>query len=260
MDKIDKAIMNMLMVNMGYKEGEKVAIIGQTWEPQLGEEYKQKMQNSIDLCERMFQVYSTNGINAALILYTPEKAQHGFDVSKFVYRGVENREIIFEPTTFSITHTPFTKAQEERGARVASMPTFTLDMFAENGPMNVDYKEIVEYTNKIVKHLKENKFARVEGPGTLINIEIDNKTAHSSDGLMTKPGESGNLPGAEAYAVPVHCGKSYGCLTVPKGWGGDVPLPCKTTFFVSDGKFIDVLALTDEGSDALEKFKDDMTD
>jgi|GEM_PF-885485 len=258
MDKIDKAIMDMLMINMGYKEGETVAIVGQSWEEHLGEENKQKMQNSLDLCERMFQVYHSNNVDTTLILYTPEKPQSGVDVSKTVYERAKFRDIIFEPTAFSITHTPFTKAQEERGARIASMPTFTLDMFAENGPMNVDYKEIVEYTNKIVKNLRENKFARVEGPGTLMSIEIDNQTAHSSDGLMSKPGESGNLPGAEAYAVPVYNGKSYGCLTVPKGWGGDVPLPYKTTFFVKDGKFIDVLALTEEGFDALEKFKENM--
>jgi len=57
MNKIDQAILNALMVNMGYKDGEKVAIVRQQWNPAFDERYRDKFLRSEELCRRMYEVF-----------------------------------------------------------------------------------------------------------------------------------------------------------------------------------------------------------
>jgi leucyl aminopeptidase (aminopeptidase T) len=49
-----------------------------------------------------------------------------------------------------------------------------------------------------------------------------------------------NLPGAEAFAVPRHRGRTNGYFTVPKGWGGQQPISCEAKFIVKEGVIVDV--------------------
>ena len=71
-------------------------------------------------------------------------------------------------------------------------------------------------------------------------VEIDRENVHVSSGVLDTPGKWGNLPGAEAYAPPVHLGKSNGFFTGPAGWGGNAPLPYPLRFTVQGGRFVSV--------------------
>jgi len=44
MNKIDQAILNALKVNLGYKEGERVAVVMQEWNPKFEEKSRQKLK------------------------------------------------------------------------------------------------------------------------------------------------------------------------------------------------------------------------
>lgn len=253
MNKIDQAILNSLKVNMGYKPGEKVAIVMQEWNPNFEAKYQPKFAKATELCLRMYEVFREAGIEVELLSYRPQEARSGVDATPDLYQKIGFREIIFIPTVFSLTHTAFRKAQTEKGSRVASMPGFTLEMFEEGGPMDVDYNQLHRQTVAVAGNLRKSRYVRVEAEDTDITIEINPALVHVSSGLLTEPGKFGNLPGAEAYVVPVHEGNTSGYFTVPAGWGGAGPLKFRLKFFVEQGRFVEVRGETEVAQEYAEK-------
>jgi len=254
MDSIEEAIMNALKINMGHKTGEEVVLVGQQWDAHLGEETKANFQKSKILLSRMYDVFRKNSVAVRIVSYSPKEARHGVDAGEIAYQHIGNSNIIFMPTAYSLSHTAFRKALTEKGARIASMPTFTLEMFEPGGPMGVDYKEVNKKTEEIGDYLRNSKFVRVNGRNTDILVEIDPSTVHVSSGLMREAGEWGNLPGAEAYVAPVHEGNTFGIFTVPVGWGGDSPIKYNATFFVKDGRIVEIKNL--EGEKGAQEYID----
>jgi len=253
MEKVERAIFNSLKINMGYKDGETVAIIMQEWNPKFGREILTKFEKAKGLCLKMYEIFRKNNVDVELISYMPEEARSGADAPEEVYKKIGNKEIIFMPTVFSLTHTNFRRVQTEKGSRIASMPGFTLEMYEEGGPMDVDYNLLHKKTEEIAEKLRRGRFVRIVADETDIKVEIEKGLVHVSSGLLDKPGKYGNLPGAEAYVVPVHEGESYGYFTVPSGWGGPNPLRYKVKFFVEKGRFVDLRGESREAQDYIEK-------
>jgi leucyl aminopeptidase (aminopeptidase T) len=235
---IRQAIINSLRFNMGYRKEESVLIVGQDWQPKFGQEKYKPIRESYDCAYEMYETFRHEGIDARFLGYYPEEARHGVDAPRMVYEAAEawDPDIVFMPTAFSLTHTAFRKNLTSKWVRVASMPTFTLEMFAEGGPMSADFAEMQRLTEEAYQNLKAHDVAYIIGPGTSMIVEIDKDLVHASSGKLDKPGDYGNLPGAEAYVVPRHLGKSEGYFTVPIGWGGQNPLQHEVTFFVKDGR------------------------
>ena len=240
MNIVDQAILNALSINMGYHYGEKVIIIVQDWNPLFDKSLRKGFRRSSSLADRMLRVFQNEGISADLLSYTPTEARNGADAPKELLERSSHGEIFFLTTPFSLTHTHCRKSLSARGARVASMPGFTLELFEEDGPMNVDYREIKRITEETAERLHKAKFVKITAPGTEMVVEIDRENVHVSSGVLDTPGKWGNLPGAEAYAPPVHLGKSNGFFTVPAGWGGNAPLPYPLRFTVQGGRFVSV--------------------
>ena len=253
MDRIDQAIINALKVNMGYKEGEKVAIVMQEWNPKFEEIFRKKFEDSTALCHRIYEVFKKAGVEVELLRYVPEEPRSGVDATPELYEKISFKEIIFLPTVFSLTHTKFRKTQSEKGSRVASMPGFTLEMFEEGGPMDVDYHLLHQETVAVAEKLRHSRLVRVVAEETDITVEIDPTLVHVSSGLLTEPGKFGNLPGAEAYVVPIQEGNTNGFFTVPAGWGGAVPLKFRLKFFIEKGRFVEVKGETEEAQQYAEK-------
>ncbi len=238
MNELDAAIIKCLKVNMGYKEGEKVVVVGQRWEEGLPVEIKPQLEISTRVTEEMMRVFLDHDINADICLYTPTELRHGADATEYVYNKAKDADILLLPTHFSLTHTNFRKAQTERGARVGSMPLFTLDLFEQNGPMDADYQKIAEETEALRTKTKEASYVHITAPGTNMWVEVpkEDKLFHADTGLFVSPGLLGNLPAGESFFVP---GKgSSGYLTVPAGWGGPFALEHAVRFEVKDGRFV----------------------
>ena len=238
MNPIDRAMMNALNVNLGYRAGDTVGIVVQEWAPHLGDERRGKFDDALTLCMRMNSVFQANGVDTSLLSYVPPEARNGVDGIDDLYREASGMQILFMPTVFSLTHTPFRRAMTEENMRIASMPGFTLGMFEPGGPMDTDYRELASSTLAIEAKLKETRMVHVTGPETDMMVEIIPETAHASTGMLDQPGAYGNLPGAECYAVPREDGATAGYLTVPQGWGGPVPLPFPVRFTVEKARIV----------------------
>ncbi len=244
-DVIDRAIMNALKVNLGYSEGEQVGIVMQEWAQHLGADRMQKFEAAGALCKRMEAVMQKNGVDVRLMSYVPGEARNGVDAAESLYGEAAGLQVLFMPTVFSLTHTPFRRFVTGQGTRVASMPGFTLDMFAAGGPMDTDYRKLAGDTKQIRDRVAASRYITVTGPGTEIRVEIIPETAHASTGMLDKPGAYGNLPGAECYSVPVEDGDTNGYFTVPKGWGGPMALPFPVRFTVKNARIAAI-----EGTDS----------
>ncbi|MBW2991429.1 aminopeptidase [Candidatus Woesearchaeota archaeon] len=258
---IDEAIMNALKVNMGWRPKEKVGIIVQYWHKDLEEETRKIFEKSKELSQKIFRVFMANKVDPTIFFYFPKEARNGVDATEKLYHDVgldipyvDLPSIFFMPTAYSLSHTNFRKALTERGVRIASMPGFTLEMFEPGGPMSVDYDEIHRKTEEIGKYLRKSKFVRVNAKNTDMLVAIDPNTVKVSSGILRKQGDFGNLPGAEAYVVPVHEGPTNGIFTVPAGWGGDKPLKYDATFFVKDGRIVKIANL--EGKKEAQEYID----
>ena len=195
----------------------------------------------------MYQVFKDNNINVELFFYIPEEARSGVDVTKEIYKKI-NHDIIFMPTVFSLTHTDFTKAQREKGTRLASMPKFALQWFEDSGPLDVEQNKIVALTKEYSDKMRNFSSVRIKAPETEIIIEINNNLVHESNGIIPK-GDCGNLPGAEAFCVPRN---ANGYFTIFKGWGGPFPLEEDVKFIVEDCR---IVSLECSNEKYLEKVK-----
>ena len=249
MDKIKQAILNTLKINLGYKQRESVAIVMQEFNSNFDKELKQKFENSKLLCETMLEIYKNEGVDVEIFSYTPEIARNGVDAEL----NIGEKDIVFMPTAFSLSHTEFRKKLSDKGTRIASMPGFNLEMFEKDGPMDVDYTEIAKITNEIAEKLKKSKFVHITAKGTDIIIEIDQSTIHSATGLVIEKGDWGNLPGAEAYVVPIHLGKSNGYFTVPAKWGGQKPLKYMVKFVIENGRFVNFIGENEEAQKYIDE-------
>ncbi len=239
---VKKAILNALSVNMGYREKEIVGIVYQEINDRFGAGLIEKMRESKRLAIGMYEVYKSEGIDVELLSYIPDEPGNGVDAKEELYQKTGYKDILFLTTAFSLTHTRYRKTQTEKGSRIASMPGFTLEMFEKDGPMDVDYNLIHNITVEVYEKIRNSSFVRITADRTDITVEIDPSLVHVSSGMLNQRGKFGNLPGAEAYVVPVFQGASNGYITVPAGWGGSEPLRCDVRFEIKNGRFVKVSA------------------
>lgn len=108
-------------------------------------------------------------------------------------------------TTFSLSHTQARLAATERGARVASMPGLTLDIFVRCVP--TDYALLETRGRALAEQLTAAERCRIVAPGgTDVELVLRGREGRNDDGDLTAPGAFGNLPAGEAYIAPYEHG------------------------------------------------------
>jgi len=242
-------ILNTLKYNLQYQEEEKVAIIYQEFSDSFDSELKQFFNNSKEISEELYKVFKENNIDIKLLSYVPTEARSGVDAPKEIYEQANDKDIIFMPTVFSLTHTEFTKKQCERGTKVASMPKFTLQWFEKSGPMDIDQDKIIALSKEYSDKMKQSSQVHIKAPETEITIEINKNIIHASTGIIPK-GDCGNLPGAEVFCVPKN---ANGFFTIFKDWGGPFPLEHDVKFVIENCKITNLVGKTEEANKYIAK-------
>lgn len=198
-----KACETALKQCLGVKEGESVLIITDEPERRIGYHLWMKAKE-LDT-------------EAVYIEIVPRK-MHGEEPPKPVAEAMKTADVVIAPTSKSITHTLAKKEAYERGTRVATLPGITEEIFIRT--MNADYEEILALTNKIADILDNGSTVRITtNLGTDLEFSIEGRKAKRSTGIYRKPGECGNLPGAEAYIAPVE-GTANGVVVIDGSMAG----------------------------------------
>jgi leucyl aminopeptidase (aminopeptidase T) len=157
------------------------------------------------------------GLDVLLVEMLPRKS-NGEEPPPEVADLMKRADIVFCPTSKSLTHTDSRRAASLAGARVGTMPGVTEDVMVRC--MNANYEEIAARTYRLCALLEQTNVVRVTAPsGTDITMPIAGRQAHASSGLFREKGQWGNLPTGEAYLAPLE-GQSNGVVVVDGSMAG----------------------------------------
>ncbi|ELZ65350.1 aminopeptidase [Haloferax sp. Atlit-10N] len=179
----------------------------------------------------------------------PPMERNGMEPPGSVARAMESADIVVCPTSASLTHTRAREAATEAGARVATMPGITDQMFGE-GAITADYEEVERLTAALTEKLTAADEARIEADGASATMSLSGRDGIPSDGIIAEPGDSGNLPSGESYIAPVE-GTATGTLVFDGGLAGVGVLDEPLTVELDEGRITAVEgAAADEFLDA----------
>lgn len=127
-------------------------------------------------------------------------------------------DVVFCPTTTSLTHTDAKRNACKEGVRIATFPNITKDIMIRG--LSADYNKIAKLSNKLKRIFEKGKEIHVTAPnGTDISFNIEGRTSISSKGLYHKKGEGGNLPTGETFMAPIE-GSANGVFVVDGSMAG----------------------------------------
>ena len=136
------------------------------------------------------------------MLAFPTSSRHGEEPPAEVAAAMAGADAVFAPTSYSLTWTQARIEATARGARIATLPTITEEIFARTIP--VDYAELRRKSERLAGRLTAASKAKVTAPaGTEIVLSLDGRMGRSDDGNLQQRGTFGNLPAGEGYIAPL---------------------------------------------------------
>jgi len=201
--RLDTASQIAIRDCMGTKNNEKILVITD----------EQKREIGLSLHENAVSM----GYFSLLVEMKSGKI-NGEEPPKEIAELLQKFDVVFCPTTKSLTHTDARRSASAKGVRIATFPGITKEVMIRG--MNADYKAISKRTIKLQKILEKGKSLRVTAPaGTDISFDIAGRKVIPSKGLFHAKGESGNLPTGETFLAPVE-GTSNGVFVVDGSMAG----------------------------------------
>lgn len=201
-------------VCMGVKSRESVLIITDDENKKIGEAL---FEAALEITPRV------------LLSVMPSTSQHGEEPQKMVRELMKTANVIFAPTTHSLTHTQARKLASKAGARIATMPGITNEMMSTGG-MTADFSEIQKSIRKINTLIRNKKNVHVTTEaGTDLTFSIEKRKWVLEDtGICKKKGSFTNLPAGVIFIAPVE-GTAEGMLVVDGSFMEILQDPVKIT-------------------------------
>ncbi len=185
MTLIEKAAKTVIDVCMAVRKGEKVLIVTDRLTKDVG-------QALYDASEKV--------TDTTLIVIEPTGLS-GKEPPKEVAALMKKFDVVLCPTKYSLTHTYARKNACRAGARIATLPGITSDMFART--INIDYKEMLKLSQKLADALKGvHRVKVVTNSGTNIIMEVKGRRVDIDSGLIHEKRGFGNLPAGEVSLSP----------------------------------------------------------
>jgi len=110
-------------------------------------------------------------------------------------------DVVLAPTTKSLSHTRARTDANEAGARVATLPGITEDVFTTG--LDADYDSIAAHCEAVREQVAEAEEIRVTtDAGTDITFGVGNREWLADTGIVHEPGDMSNLPAGEVFISP----------------------------------------------------------
>lgn len=174
-------------------------------------------ETTIRIGESLFEAGVALGARAVALRMAP-LAKNGEEPFPVVARAMAESDVVVAATGKSLTHTHARKNACAQGARVATMPGITEDMFF-NGPITADYTRVSELTKQVGRIMTEARVAELRSGDAVLKMSVEGRSGVVSDGVYRNKGEGGNLPTGEAYIAPVE-GSAEGEVIVDGSFAG----------------------------------------
>lgn len=144
----------------------------------------------------------------ATIVRYPPGPQHGAEPPEPIAAALRTAECFLAPTTKSITHTRARSAATDEGARGATLPGITEEVFTVG--LNADYTAIAEACESMLEAVSGAEEIRVTSPqGTDITFDLGDRPWNEDTGIVHDPGSFSNLPAGEVFISPESADGTY---------------------------------------------------
>ena len=142
----------------------------------------------------------------AVLTLMPVGGVSGEEPPAAVAAAMRAADVVVCPTTESITHTKARIEAVKHGARIATMPGITAEMFA-SGPITANYGAVEALTNRYTELLTSATICKIVTGGCHeLVLHLGARHGVASTGVYREAGQAGNLPSGEAYIAPLEDG------------------------------------------------------
>ncbi len=209
---------------MDIRRGENVLIV---CDPTTGEIGQALHAATIEKSERV------------LLIVMPKAKHHGEEPPSPVANLMRQQQVILAPTKYSLTHTKAIRQALRDGARVATMPGITVDMFTHGG-MAADFNNVKKRISNLGPHFRRRRIVNVKSKlGTEITFEVNWREWKLDDnGICNRPKMLTNLPAGKAFIMPRE-GTMNGTLIINGSWDSSL-LDQNIELQIENGIVIDV--------------------
>lgn len=114
----------------------------------------------LQIGQALYQAAKELGADAMLVTMSPREVS-GQEPPACIAAAMKAADVVLCPMSTSITHTRAKIEAAKAGARIATMPNITEDMFRQ-GAMTADYDTVMELTNRVTEMLTQASTARIE--------------------------------------------------------------------------------------------------
>jgi leucyl aminopeptidase (aminopeptidase T) len=157
------------------------------------------------------------------------RTRHGEEPPRPVSVLMQEVDVVFAATTYSITHTRARMAANRAGTRIASMPGITEEMMSEGG-MTADFEEMAKTMKRVARKVRgAREVTMTSALGTDITMSVARRNWVTEDtGLCHGRGETTNLPAGEIFIAPRE-GTAEGVLVVDGSFAEVLETPARVT-------------------------------
>lgn len=202
-ESLTQVAARMLQTSLALRPGESLLVVTDPPTREIG--------------EALFRAGAELGAQSVLLVMPPT-GRHGAEPHPSVAEAMKRVDVVVCPTAFSLTHTQARLEASRAGARIATMPEITTDMFFA-GAVAADYEAIAALTQRVTELLTQAQEARIVKAGKELRLSLAGRRGIASTGLLRERGQSGNLPSGEAYIAPVE-GTAGGEMIIDGSVGG----------------------------------------
>ena len=157
--------------------------------------------------EVLYEVASDVTDDAVIARYPPG-SQHGEEPPEPVAAAMAAADVVLAPTTKSVSHTRARDRANDAGARVATLPAITEEVFVTG--LAADYEAIRAHCEDVLAQVQDAEEIRVTSPqGTDITFEPGDREWHTDTGIVHEPGQMSNLPAGEVFVSPQNANGTY---------------------------------------------------
>jgi leucyl aminopeptidase (aminopeptidase T) len=150
--------------------------------------------------EALYEVASEITDDAVIVRFPPGE-QHGAEPPDPVSAAMAGADVVLAPTTKSLSHTEARTEANAAGARVATLPGITADVFRTG--LDADYESIRLECERLLDQVADADEIRVETDlGTNITFEPGEREWQLDTGIVHEAGQMSNLPAGEIFVSP----------------------------------------------------------
>ncbi|WP_115864729.1 aminopeptidase [Halorussus litoreus] len=157
--------------------------------------------------EALYEVASDVTDDASIVRFPPG-ASHGAEPPEPVSAAMAASDVFLAPTTKSLSHTRARSDANDAGARGATLPGITEEVFTTG--LDADYESIAAHCDDVLAQVEDADEVRVTSPqGTDITFAPGDREWHLDTGIVHEPGEFSNLPAGEVFVSPEDANGTY---------------------------------------------------